>query len=338
MAGSQSSRHGFRGNAQQVLNLGLRLRKTNPCGIPHLAHYSMDARAVPDRARPSHAPSVLNPGACVLAIGLSQCRSARGAGRIAVKAVPACYRAVSTRKDHAQWDDLSRCLPANGPICRWTTWPAKRRNLATTAWNWPAGATTSKSTRPWPTTTTAHEAGTAGKPRPASATPSATTWSARPCWTSSTSGTRRSCPPYVWGDGDPAGVNERAAEEMKNTARAAQKLGVERGQRLHRFEHLAPALLVPARVARDDRRGLRTAGRAVEPDPRRVRRMRRQVRPGGPPDGNRLRHVHGRAGAGGAGPPRGVRLQLRPQPPASGRASIRSSSFAASPTGSTTST
>ncbi|MDA1016405.1 MAG: sugar phosphate isomerase/epimerase [Planctomycetota bacterium] len=34
-------------------------------------------------------------------------------------------------------------------------------------------------------------------------------------------------PEYVWGDGDPAGVNERAIEEMKNTARAAQKLGVE---------------------------------------------------------------------------------------------------------------
>jgi sugar phosphate isomerase/epimerase len=34
-------------------------------------------------------------------------------------------------------------------------------------------------------------------------------------------------PPYVWGDGDPAGVNRRAADEMKNTARAAQKLGVE---------------------------------------------------------------------------------------------------------------
>lgn len=33
-------------------------------------------------------------------------------------------------------------------------------------------------------------------------------------------------PPYVWGDGDPEGVNQRAAEEMKNTARAAQKLGV----------------------------------------------------------------------------------------------------------------
>ncbi|MCA9009202.1 MAG: sugar phosphate isomerase/epimerase [Planctomycetaceae bacterium] len=33
-------------------------------------------------------------------------------------------------------------------------------------------------------------------------------------------------PDYVWGDGDPAGVNSRAIEEMKNTARAAQKLGV----------------------------------------------------------------------------------------------------------------
>jgi sugar phosphate isomerase/epimerase len=33
-------------------------------------------------------------------------------------------------------------------------------------------------------------------------------------------------PPYVWGDGNPAGVNARAAEELKNTARAAQRFGV----------------------------------------------------------------------------------------------------------------
>ncbi len=32
--------------------------------------------------------------------------------------------------------------------------------------------------------------------------------------------------PKVWGDGDPAGVRERATEEMKLTARLAQKLGV----------------------------------------------------------------------------------------------------------------
>lgn len=34
-------------------------------------------------------------------------------------------------------------------------------------------------------------------------------------------------PDYIWGDGNPAGVNSRAAEELKNSARAAQKLGVE---------------------------------------------------------------------------------------------------------------
>ena len=34
-------------------------------------------------------------------------------------------------------------------------------------------------------------------------------------------------PDYVWGDGDPAAVNERAAEEVKNTARAARKFGVD---------------------------------------------------------------------------------------------------------------
>ncbi len=33
-------------------------------------------------------------------------------------------------------------------------------------------------------------------------------------------------PPYVWGDGDPEGVRQRAAEEMKNTARAARLMGV----------------------------------------------------------------------------------------------------------------
>jgi sugar phosphate isomerase/epimerase len=33
-------------------------------------------------------------------------------------------------------------------------------------------------------------------------------------------------PPEVWGDGDPAGVQERAAERMKDTARAAARLGV----------------------------------------------------------------------------------------------------------------
>jgi sugar phosphate isomerase/epimerase len=34
-------------------------------------------------------------------------------------------------------------------------------------------------------------------------------------------------PDYVWGDGDPAGVQERAAEEMKRTAQAARLFGAD---------------------------------------------------------------------------------------------------------------
>lgn len=34
-------------------------------------------------------------------------------------------------------------------------------------------------------------------------------------------------PEHVWVDGDPDGVNQRASDEMKDTARAAQKLGVD---------------------------------------------------------------------------------------------------------------
>ena len=34
-------------------------------------------------------------------------------------------------------------------------------------------------------------------------------------------------PPYVWGDGDPEGVRQRAAQEMINTAKAAKLFGVD---------------------------------------------------------------------------------------------------------------
>ena len=37
---------------------------------------------------------------------------------------------------------------------------------------------------------------------------------------------QRIVPAHIWGDGKPDGVRRRAIEEMKNTARAAQKLGV----------------------------------------------------------------------------------------------------------------
>ena len=91
----------------------------------------------------------------------------------------------------------------------------------------------------------------------------------------------------------------RGYEELRPGGAA---VGPRRGQRLHRLEHLAPALLLPAGLAGDDRRRLQAAGRAIPSDPRRVRRVQREVRPGSPPDGNRLRPLHGRAGGGGARP------------------------------------
>ena len=45
--------------------------------------------------------------------------------------------------------------------------------------------------------------------------------------TRSTSGTAGILPDRIWGDGDPEGVRQRAAEEMKMTARAAERLGVD---------------------------------------------------------------------------------------------------------------
>jgi sugar phosphate isomerase/epimerase len=40
------------------------------------------------------------------------------------------------------------------------------------------------------------------------------------------SGYKDILPPHIWGDGDPEGIRQRAAEELKETARAARRLGV----------------------------------------------------------------------------------------------------------------
>ena len=57
-------------------------------------------------------------------------------------------------------------------------------------------------------------------------------------------------PPYVWGDGDPDGVNRagRRGDEEHGPGRA--EAGRRRGQRLHRLEHLAAVLFLPAGARR----------------------------------------------------------------------------------------
>ena len=96
----------------------------------------------------------------------------------------------------------------------------------------------------------------------------------------------------------PRGRATRAAEEMKDTARAAAQLGVKQvnGFTGSSIWHLLYSF--PPRLRRDDRARLQGLRRALEPDPRRVRRRGREVRAGGPPDRDRLRLRTGRAGAG----------------------------------------
>ena len=100
-------------------------------------------------------------------------------------------------------------------------------------------------------------------------------------------------PPHVWGDGDPAGVNRRAAEDMKNTARAAQQLGVGVVNGFTGSSIWPLLVFVPAGARCDDRRRLQAVRRSVESDSRCVRRVRRAVRARSASDGDRVRHLHG---------------------------------------------
>ena len=145
-------------------------------------------------------------------------------------------------------------------------------------------------------------------------------------------------PDRIWGDGDAEGVRQRAAEEMKMTARAARKLGCRRRRRLHRLVDLEVRRDVPARLPGPRRRGLRGLRQPLEPDPGRLRQRGREVRPRGAPVRDRLRLLDHRAHHGGHRPPRGLRPELGPVATSSGRTSTRSASSGTSRTGSTTST
>ena len=62
-----------------------------------------------------------------------------------------------------------------------------------------------------------------------------------------------SCRPRCGATATPRACAQRAAERMKDTARAAAQLGVDVGDRLHRLADLAPPLLLPAQRLRRDR-------------------------------------------------------------------------------------
>ena len=121
-------------------------------------------------------------------------------------------------------------------------------------------------------------------------------------------------PPEVWGDGDPAGVQARAAERMKDTARAAARLGVTQvnGFTGSSIWHLH--LLVPAERLRRDRARVRAVRRGLEPDHRRLRRRGSPLRARGASHRDRLRLRHHAQDARRDRQPRGLRDQPRPLP------------------------
>ena len=124
------------------------------------------------------------------------------------------------------WRDRSRCSPANGPICPWPNWPASAAEfgydgLELACWGDHFEVDKALDQDDYCAkkrellekndlqvfAISAHLVGQA-------------------VLDNIDARHKAILPPYVWGDGNPAGVNARAAEELKNTARAAQKLGV----------------------------------------------------------------------------------------------------------------
>ena len=125
------------------------------------------------------------------------------------------------------------------------------------------------------------------------------------------------CPDYVWGDGDPAGVRQRAAEEMTATFRLAERLGAGGRERVHRVADLGLRRRLPGPEAGGDRRRPASSSPSSwNPILDAARDVRGAVRLRGPPRAARVRPVLGRGGARRARRPGGVRLHVRPEPPA----------------------
>ena len=145
-------------------------------------------------------------------------------------------------------------------------------------------------------------------------------------------------PDYVWGDGKPAGVQQRAAEEMMATFRLAEKLGAGVVSGFTGSPIWSYVAGYPAPQPEVDRRRHEAVRQAVAPDPRRGPRERRALRLRGAPRPAGVRPVLGRTGARRPRRPRGVRLHRSTRATCTGRAWTRSSSCAGSPTASIMST
>ena len=161
---------------------------------------------------------------------------------------------------------------------------------------------------------------------------SARTSSGRRSATRSTRATRAILPPEVWGDGDPAGVQERAAERMKDTARAAAAFGVTQVNGFTGSPVWHMLYSFPPNDFDEIERGYERVRRAVGADPRRLRRRGRALRARGAPDRDRLRLRHHAEDARRDGQPRGASGSTSTRPTSCTSSSTRCGSSRSSPT------
>ena len=121
-------------------------------------------------------------------------------------------------------------------------------------------------------------------------------------------------PPDVWGDGDPEGVRRRAADKLKDTARAAAKFGVTTVTGFTGSPTWHMLYSFPPNDFAEIERGYEEFAERFSPiidvfDAEGVK-----FAPRGPPDRDRLRLRHHAQDARRARQPRGLRDQLRPEP------------------------
>ncbi len=95
-------------------------------------------------------------------------------------------------------------------------------------------------------------------------------------------------PPEVWGDGEPAGVRARAAERMKDTARAAARFGVPRST-ASPVRRSGTCCTRSRPTTRRRSNAATSSSPRLGADPRRLRRRGRSLRARGAPDRDRLR-------------------------------------------------
>ncbi len=136
--------------------------------------------------------------------------------------------AVHPRRGALTWPARSPCSPANGPTCRSRRWPGSPPSGAMRVWRSPAGEiiSTSGGARKTTTTSPAARRSSTGTGCPVFAISNHLKGQAV-CDDPIDARHRDILPDRIWGDGDPEGVRQRAAEEMKMTARTAARLGVD---------------------------------------------------------------------------------------------------------------